>query len=80
MLSSAAAAARRMAAVFQFSATPNRRFEIPAEGSGAQVCLYSDWQPYGGQTPLGPGAPAAWRKAACRGALAPFSAVLAELT
>ena len=69
---------RRMAAVFNFS-DAEQAFEIPAEGSGAQVRLYSDWQPYGGQTPLGQ-APCRLAQGCLQGALAPFSAVLAELT
>ena len=67
-----------MAAVFNFS-DAEQAFEIPAEGSGAQVRLYSDWQPYGGQTPLGQ-APCRLAQGCLQGALAPFSAVLAELT
>ena len=67
----------RAAAAFNFSDQP-QTFAVPVQAEKVCTLLYSDWQPYGGQTPpeaelctLGQGT--------LEGTLAPFSAVLLRL-
>ena len=58
-----------------FSDKP-QSFTLPdAAGGAVRVLLYSDWQPYGGATPMGE-SPCRAGHGALTGRLAPFSAVL----